>query len=717
MPRVKRDVEYVQRLSSGLAEANGVRSVRVNAAAASVVVMYDAQTVSFEMLVELIVTPPVRAAPILLPTQRSWRAYLAPVVSGALGLALALFGAPVPVTAAFLALSAAPVASTASRDLAGGRLSVDTLDTIAIVVLALRGSMRAASLSAFLIASGELIRALTARRSQAAIVDLFGTSGRRAWVLRDGRTERVRADTLVPGETVVVYPGELILVDGLVTSGVGSVDQKSLTGESKPALRSSGDEVFASTMLTEGKLHVRVERAGTQTRASRIVQLLAGAPVHETAIANYAGRFADRFVLPVLLSACGIFVLTRDPMRAAAVIVFDFATGIRVAVPTTVLAAMSAAVRRNILIKGGRALEKLAQVDTIVFDKTGTLTEGMPHVVDVGAVDGTADLDEILALAAGAEHRLTHPVAHAIVERAQSRGLAIVDVHDSDYAIGLGVSAWVNGDRVMVGSEQHLVRVGMTVPALALEAAARAGARGESTVFVARGEVVMGWIAYADVARVEAPEVIRLLGSYGVRDLAIVTGDQPAVAAAVAATLGIEHVEAQVFPEGKAEIVRALQRRGRTVAVVGDGINDSPALAYADVAVSLKDGSDAARETADVVLHGDLRGLTEAIDIARHAMRTVYQDLAIVGVPNALGFVLAAVGIISPTIATALNNGSGVAAALNGLRPLSYRPGGARGMRQLEEPGWTTTLNGSAQGGPHAEPRPAMKGDTRCSAG
>jgi P-type Cu2+ transporter len=692
VPRVKRDVEYVERLSCGLSRENGIRTVRVNIAAASLIVTYDSQTLSFEMLLTLVVTPPARASSSPLPVQRKRRTLLGPVMTGALGLALALCGASVPLTASCLVLTTAPVAASAVRALVRGRLSVDALDTLAIVVLALRGSLGAASLSAFLIATGEAIRALTARRSQAALANLFGTYGQLAWVLRGDHTERVPAEALVSGETVVVYPGELILADGVVISGDGTVDQKSLTGESKPVPRRLGDEVFASTVLSEGKLHVRVERAGAQTRASRIVQLLAGAPVHETAIANYAGRFADRFVLPVLLTGCAIFALTRDPVRAAAVIVFDFATGVRVAVPTTVLAAMSAAVRRHILIKGGRALEKLARVDTIVFDKTGTLTEGVPHVVDVAAIDGKENPDEILALAAGAELRLTHPAAHAIVDGAQSRGLAVIEAQDSDYAIGLGVCAWVNGDRVVVGSEQHLLRVGISVPPGAREAAAQAGARGASTVFVARRGAVIGWITYADIARVEAREVIGLLRAYGVGDLTMVTGDQPDVAAAVAATLGLEHVDAEVFPEGKAEIVQALQRRGRTVAVVGDGINDSPALAYADVAISLKDGSDAARETADVVLHGDLRGLTEAIDIARHAMRTIHQDLAIVGVPNALGFVLAAFGIISPTIATALNNGSAVAAALNGLRPLSYRPGGERGMRLLEQPAWTNRL-------------------------
>lgn len=690
VPRVKRDRDYADRVWSGLSSETGVTTVRVNVAASSVIVTYDPMRLSFETLVALLVEPPSRPPPALREQPR--RSGFLSIVAGAVGLALALCGAPAVLTASFVALSAAPVGVRAIRALVRGHLTVDALDGLAIAVLALRGSLRAASLSSFLIAAGEGIRALTARRSRSALASLFGVSDRFAWVLRGERTDRVPADTLVAGDTVAVYPGELVLVDGVVVDGEGWVDQKSLTGESRPVFKRPGHDVFASTLLTDGKLYVRTERAGARTRASRIVEVLADAPIHETAIANYASRFADRFVLPTLLSASALYALTRDPVRAAAVIVFDFATGIRVSVPTTVLAAMSAAVRRDILVKGGRALEKLARVDTVVFDKTGTLTEGTPSVVDIGVIDSVAAPDDVLALAAAAELRLTHPAAHAIVTAAQKRGLVIPKRRDSSYSIGRGVSARIDGQHIVVGSEQHLAFAEIAVPPSARDAAAKAGARGESTVFVARSSGTIGWITYADVPRIEAREVVRALRAYGVHDLVMVTGDQPDVAAAVAAQLGIEQVEAEVFPEHKAEIVQTLQRRGRTVAVVGDGINDSPALAYADVSVALKDGSDVARETADVVLHGDLRGLPEAIDIARHAMRTIHQDLAIVGIPNAVGFTLAMLGTISPTVATALNNGSGVAAALNGLRPLSYRPGGESARRPFEDPEWIKQL-------------------------
>ncbi len=653
--------------------------VRVNAPASSIIVSFDPRALAIDAIVAGLRAPVPGPEPVSLRTASTTRQHhhLATLLTGAVGLGLALIGAPVWLTGVFIVASTSPVALRAARELARGRLSVDFLDALAIAVLAVRGSLGPASLSASLIAGGEYIRALTARRSRAALVDLFGTRGQLAWVIRNGRTEHLAAESLEVGDRVVVYPGEPVLVDGIVTGGEAMVDQKSLTGESKPVHKRLGDEVFASTFVTAGKLYVVAERVGRETRANRIVQLLEEAPIYDTAIANYAERFADRFVLPTLLAGTAIFAITRNPIRAAAVIVFDFATGVRVSVPTTVLAAMSAAaVRRNILIKGGRAIEQLARVDTIVFDKTGTLTSGTPRVIDVGSVDAAVDRDDVLALAAAVELRLTHPAAHAIVSAARERGIAIPERRASDYAIGLGVSAEVDGERVDVGNEQHLLRKGINVDECALEAAACMGKTGASTVFVARGGRTIGWIAYADIARSEAREVVRMLRESGVRRLVMVTGDQPDVAAAVAQEIGIDRIEAEVFPERKAEIVRALQERGHVVAVVGDGINDSPALGYADVSISLKDSSDIARESADVVLHGDLRGLAEAVDIARHTMRIIRDDLAIVAVPNAVGFALACVGVVSPTMATALNNGSAVAAALNGLRPLSYTPDG-----------------------------------------
>jgi Cu2+-exporting ATPase len=434
--------------------------------------------------------------------------------------------------------------------------------------------------------------------------------------------------------------------------------------------------VYAATVLRDGKLYVRTERVGTSTRASRIVQILEGAPLHDTRMANYARRFADRLVLPTLAAAGGIYVVTGNLTRAISLIVFDFATGIRVSAPTTVLASMTAAARRDVLIKGGRAIEQLAQMDTLVFDKTGTLTVGEPAVTETCALVPGLASDDVLALAAAAEQRLTHPAADAIVRAAIARGLDVPERGDSRYTIGLGVAAEVEAHQVLVGGRRFLHRHGVTIPETAQTAAGAAAQHGVSTVFVARDGETIGFICYADVPRAEARQVVQALHARGVRHVVMVTGDQAQVARAVAAQIGIDRVEAEVFPERKAEIVREFQAAGHVVGVIGDGINDSPALAYADVSISLKDGSDVARETADVVLHGDLHGLPDTIDTAREAMRLIRQNLAIVGVPNAAGMALATAGLVNPVLATAINNGSNVAAALNGLRPLLAKPAG-----------------------------------------
>jgi Cu2+-exporting ATPase len=331
---------------------------------------------------------------------------------------------------------------------------------------------------------------------------------------------------------------------------------------------------------------------------------------------------------------------------------------------------MSAAVRQNVLIKGGRAIEQLARVDAMLFDKTGTLTSGTPSVTHVQPLCHDVSEEDLLMLTAATEYRLSHPAAQAIVAEAQKRGITFPERAASRYFIGSGMEARIDGKTVLVGSENFLLDRGISIPPAAIETAQKSGKAGVSTVFAACDNRTIGFISYADIPRVEAREVLARLRTMGVKHVVMITGDQQEVADAVAGHLDIDHVEAEIFPEHKSAIVRALQARGYTVAVVGDGINDSPALAYADVSLSLTSGTEIARETADIVLHGTLHGIVDAMTLARDVMGIIRQDIAIVGTSNGIGVVLAALGLINPTLATAINNGSGVAAALNSLRPI-----------------------------------------------
>ena len=656
----------------------GIMGARGNRAARSIVVWYDPERIGVDAILRWLREP--RPAPV--PSSDAVEAGtttgpLRRLALAATGLLLTLFGAPPPLTVPVVVAGAIPVAKHAVADLRDGEVSADFLDITAFSVLLLRGSVLAGAISSFLIAFGDYIRALTARRSRKAIVDLFASAAPFAWVLEDGRPQRVPADAVEPGTIVVVHPGEVVPVDGPIVFGRATVDQQTLTGEATPQLRVAGEGVYASTYVMDGEIGVRAEKTGGQTRARRIVEVLASAPVHDTAIENYAARFAGRFVVPVLLLAGGIYALTRDVVRAISVIVFDFSTGIRVSVPTSVLAAMNAAVRRQVLIKSGRAVELLARVDTIVFDKTGTLTSGKPVVCEIVPLAHDLDEDALLALAAAVENRLSHPAARAIVREAEERQIAIPERHESRYEIGLGVEAWVDGVSIAVGGEEFLRSSRVPIPRSAVSHAEELGLSGTSTVFVARNGKTIGTIAYADVPRAEMASVIRGLRANGVREVMMVTGDHRRVANAIAMQVGIDRVEAATFPDRKAEIVRTLQDEGHVVAVVGDGINDSPALAYADVSVSLAGGTDVARETADVVLYGDLSGLLDAVTIARHAMGVVRQNLAFIGTANGLGLLAASLGFVAPAAATAIHNGTGVLAAANSLRPLIARPLGA----------------------------------------
>jgi Cu2+-exporting ATPase len=531
----------------------------------------------------------------------------------------------------------------------------------------MRGNLVAGAVSLSLIEAGEYVRSLTSRRSRRAVADLLAGVDPYAWVLRGRSKLRLPLAEVKAGDTVVVYPGQMIVVDGVVVAGKGEVDQKALTGESRPVAKKVDDQVFASTVLSDGKLYIRAEHVGVSTRAHRVAELMQSAPSSDTRVTNYARQVADRLVLPTFALSAGVYALTGDIGRATAVLLFDFATGIRVSAPTTILATMGAAARQGVIIKGGHAIEQLARADSILFDKTGTLTLGSPTVTRVVSFQPSVSEDEVLALAAAAERRLTHPVASAIVKAAEARRLIIPDRSDSQYTIGLGVEAVVEGATVHVGDERLMERNGITCLAKAAN-----GSFGTpcSSVLVAREGRLLGSISYADVPRREAKAVLAHLRRLGFKNMIMVTGDELEAAKGVASELGLDRVEANAFPEAKAALVRELQSKGHVVAVIGDGINDSPALAFADVSISFRNGSDIARETADIVLEDSLSGLPLAVELSRQSLTLIRQNIAIIGAPNVAGMALAATGAAGPLVATALNNGSSAVAALNGLRPL-----------------------------------------------
>jgi Cu2+-exporting ATPase len=470
-----------------------------------------------------------------------------------------------------------------------------------------------------------------------------------------------------------VYPGERIPVDGEVLSGEATVDQQQLTGESMPIVANPGTYVYAATLLRSGQLRLRCERVGNQTRAAASIELLAKAPVHDTRMANYAAQLADKLIVPSLVLAGVVYGATQDPTRAASILTLDFVTGIRVSMPTAFLGALNHITRHGVLVRSGRTLELLAAIDTVVFDKTGTLTQGRIAVEEVICLDDRHSPAQILQWAASAEQRITHPVAEAIAAYAQAQGIEIRPRQHWHYQVGSGMEAEIDGQMIWVGSEAFLRSQGL-VPAGEILSLGRSE---QSVVYVANPEGILGLITYTDPLRLESASLVNILQHQYFLEVHVLTGDNANRAQAVAQSLGIpaHQVHAEAFPEDKAKIVRDLRRSGRVVAFVGDGLNDSVALAYADVSISFADGSDIARETADVVLmNNDLTSILEAIAIAKETQALIEQNTLLVVAPNVVGLGLAATVGLNPLWATLIHNGTAILAGLNSLRPLALHP-------------------------------------------
>lgn len=552
-----------------------------------------------------------------------------------------------------------------------GRLNVDFLDTLAIGASIVQGNPVAGSLITWLVKLGDWIRDLTAAGSRRAVGDLLEFRNRTAWIVRDGGVVSIPSEDVQVGDEVVVFAGEMIPVDGEIVQGEALIDQKTITGEGLPVTRGVGEAAFAATVLREGRITIRAKSVGGQTAAGQIVSLIDSAPVGDTRMQNHAERLADRLVLPTLGVASGATLLTADVNRFLSLVIVDYGTGIRVAAPTAVLSSMTKAARDGIIIKSGRHMERLAEIDTVVFDKTGTLTKGTPEVADVIGYQNHIAGDHLIGLAAAAESRLQHPVADALRRKASALNVDVPSCEEPHYAVGLGVEGQVNGYYVHVGNERFMHQNGIHVDRAGADRA-RLEERGYSCLYVATDGALAGLAPYADQVRSESPAIIRHLHRLGIKNTVMMTGDNGVVARAVSERLGLARTFSDLLPADKAEIVQRLQKEGHMVAMVGDGINDSPALSFADVGIAMKHGAEVTHESADVVLMEDsLDKLIEAIEISRDAVGLIKQNYAIVVGMNTLALGLALPGgLISPSFTALISNGSAIIASLNAMRPL-----------------------------------------------
>ncbi len=673
------DDDAPSRLASWLETVPGVLRVSASPASHSVLVSFDPQVLSTEALLAKARETDESAWPPAPETPRRAQWKLTVANTAVLGATLSGL-LPVPAAGAAVALTALPSVKRALSALREKRVSVDMLDVAAIGISIGTGQPLTAAFITWLLGVGDLILERTGDRARTAISKLMKLDADSAWRLEPGgaegeeTVEHVKAAKLAVGDLIVVEAGGRVAADGVVVRGLASVDEKALTGESIPQERQKGDRVLAATVVVEGQIVVEVDRTGTDTTAAKIVQILEGAGAKPMTLQRNAEKNADRLVLPAFGIAGAAGLLTQQIERTTSVLITDFGTGIRIAVPTSALTGMTLAARRGVLVKGAQYLERLAKADVVVFDKTGTLTGGEPEVIGVEAL-GRLGANDALAFAAAAEARQSHPIAVAIRRHAQRSGVDALDAElgSESYAIGRGLSARVHGRPVLVGSPRLMAEHGIDARRGA-RAVDEHTSRGASSILVAVDGEVAAVIGYADEPRSESRDVVRRLKAGGRREVILMSGDARASVLAVARSTGIDQAFAELMPEDKAERVRALQRAGKTVAMIGDGINDAPALAVADVGVSLDGGTDVALETADVVLlDGGLRKLPDAFDVADDAMRRVKRGLALVIVPNAAAILLGAFGLMTPGAAALLNNGSTVVAALASVAPLLRR--------------------------------------------
>jgi len=667
----------LERLAAFVESLPGVERAGASPASGSLLVLYDPQTTTGKAILAQVEETSPNIWPPGAPAAKA--PYVEWVKAGFAGtvMAASITGlVPAPLIIGAVAITAFPPLRRAVQSLANGRLNVDVMDVVAITVSLIRAEPITASVITTLLAVGDLILDRTQARARTAISRLMQLDDGEAFVLLEsGKVKKVHPRELKPGVRIVIYPGGRIPADGLLVEGSLSVDEKALTGESVPRDRLVGDRVMAASVVIHGQAVVEVERAGSDTVAARIVQILEGAGSKPMTLQKNSEKYADRLVLPTFATAGVAWAASGVVDRLTSVLITDFGTGVRVAVPTAALSAMTIAAREGVLVKGATFLERLAEADTIVFDKTGTLTLGVPHVTDVVATAHFSPL-EIAGFAASAEGNQHHPIADAIRRHAEETHAPMHECeHNSEtYRIGLGLTAKVGGSFVHVGNPRMMRELGID-PAPGEKPREELANGGISSVLVAIDGVLAGVMGYADAPRPESAQVVHALKANGRRRILLLSGDALAPVQAIARRLGIDEAIGEVLPENKADVIRRLKSEGRKVAMVGDGINDAPALAVADIGISLHGGTDVALETADVVLlEGGLERLPVVFAVADEAMARVKQVLGIVLVPNTLAIAAGALGFINPVMAAVINNGSTIGAALHAVMPLLKAP-------------------------------------------
>jgi Cd2+/Zn2+-exporting ATPase len=669
---IERSVEHVP----------GVLSAEVSYVLSSATVYYDPHRVEIDRIKRAITKPGYAVRETFTEKTRTfWREMRPFIFMATSGMTLALswilgwmkFGPstlPTGFAIASLVLGGYPIVKSAIKALLIPDLNVDTLVSVAAISATVVQAYQEAATVIFIMLLGEFLEHLTVGKTRKAIASLIQLSPKTAWVRREDKEVQIPIEEVKTKEVVIVKPGERVPVDGKIISGCGSINQSTLTGESIPVEKGVGDRVYCGTINESGSCEIETTQVAEDTKLAQIKRLILEAQAEKSPTQRVMDRFARYFIPAILLIAFATFLITGDPIRAITILIVACPCALVLGTPTAVVAAIGNAARQGILIKGGVFLEQMGRLKTLLMDKTGTLTHGRPKVVEIKALDGM-DEKEVLYWAAIAEKRSEHPLARAIQEKAEETGLHIPHPESFENFRGKGVKAQWNSKTIILGSSEMLKGEGIEILESAKELLKSKESQGMTSLFVTLDNRLLGILSIADTLREGAKEAIDKIREQGVSEIWMLTGDSELVADRIGKQLGIRY-EAKLLPEEKVMRVKEWKKQGQTVAMVGDGVNDAPALAAADIGIAMGAvGTDVAIETADIALMTDeLKKISTVIRLSRKALRVINENLVFALVFNTVLVILSAQGWVSMILGAVMHQASSLLVILSSMRLL-----------------------------------------------
>lgn len=567
---------------------------------------------------------------------------------------------PAPIRAIYTTVVSVKYIWKGIQTLAQGKIEVPVLDATAIGVSMLRGDYGTAGSVMFLLGVGELLEEWTHKKSVGDLARSMSLNVGKVWLKKDGQEILVPSEKIVAGDEIVVHMGNLIPFDGEVSNGEGMVNQASLTGESVPVRRTLGSVVYAGTVLEEGELTILVKQTGGSSRYEKITAMIEESEKLKSGLESKAEHLADRLVPYSLGGTALTYLLTRNATKALSILMVDFSCALKLAMPISVLSAIREANQHKITVKGGKFLEAVAEADTIVFDKTGTLTKAQPTVAEVVSFSETKSPDELLRIAACLEEHFPHSMAKAVVDAAKEKYLDHEEMHSKvEYIVAHGISTTINGKKAIIGSYHFVFEDENSIIPEGMEEKFRHLPEEYSHLYLALEGVLAAVICIEDPLRPEAAEIIRQLKKAGLKKIVMMTGDSERTAKAIAKKVGVDEYYAEVLPEDKANFVEKEKAEGRKVIMIGDGINDSPALSAADVGIAISEGAEIAREIADItVAADDLAEILVLRMLSNRLMKRIHKNYRFIVTFNAGLILLGVGGILQPTTSALLHNTS-----------------------------------------------------------